>query len=88
MSGGRKERRLIRLGASIMTRFQYRFELNLGKSFSHAEEDRVEEELKDLGGAPRVYGPRKEGYLHAFGRAVPAVSSSEVELENFARAAM
>jgi len=32
-----------------MTKFQYRFELNLGKSFSHAEEDRVEEELNDLG---------------------------------------
>ena len=32
-----------------MTKFQYRFQLNIGKSFSHAEEDRVEEELNDLG---------------------------------------
>ena len=32
---------------------QYSFELNIGKSFSYAEEERVEEELNDLGNQGR-----------------------------------
>ena len=43
------ERAAYSLGARIMTKFQYRFELSTGKSFSHAEEDRVEEELNEVG---------------------------------------